>query len=389
MMPKRRILLTTARWTSARAILESLGKRGHEIFLIDSNPLAASFSSKYCTKSFVCPDVADKENYVNFALDVMKKEKIDLFIPISDLDTEYFSEIREEVERYTRLMLASKELIELARNKDKTYRFCQERGFAIPRTYFPSSLEEVKQFAEKLSFPCLAKFPKGTGNEGNVYFQKKEWLLGFYKNLVEKPLWPVIQEFVHGDVAGFSAVCDRGKVLTHFMLQIEYKHSTAAPAVAYSSTDPNLLAVSKRLIKELGWTGAINLDFIKGSNEEYKLMEINPRFGGSICLAYRFGIDLPFVIYCLAFGEPLPSYKTDYEDGRMLRSLFPTELVYCVKDRRHIPALFTNFFVSGSIIDINWDDPKLVLAMVRNSFIEMKEEFVGRFRMKLASLKSS
>ncbi len=381
-MPKKRILLTTARWTSSRAILESLGKRGHEIYLIDSNSLAAGFSSKYCTESFVSPNEENKTDYINFILDVLRKKNVDLFIPISDLDVEYFSEIREEVQKYTRMILASKDIITLARNKDQTYRFCLQHQFSIPRTYFPQTMEEVSQLANQLSYPCLAKLAKAMGNEGNSYFQNKEWLLGFYKHFVGNPIWPVIQEFVKGDVAGFSAVCNEGEILSYFMMKIEYKHSTAAPAIAYSSTDPELLKVSKRLIKQLNWTGPINLDFIKEPVGEYKLMEINPRFGGSICLPYRFGIDLPYVLYSLAFGEPLPTFNTHYQEGRMLRNLFPTELVYCVKNRHHIPQLFRNFFVPNTVIDINWNDIGLVGAMVRNTFIEMKNEFIGRLRGK-------
>lgn len=139
--------------------------------------------------------------------------------------------------------------------------------------------------------------------------------------------------------------------MAYYMQRVEYKHSKGMPAMAYSSKDPDLLAVSKRLIKELGWTGAVNLDFIKGSDSEYKLMEINPRFGASTCFAYRLGIDLPFIFYCLAFGEPLPFYEAGYDEGRMIRSVIPTELVYCVKDRSHIPILLKNFFVPGAIID--------------------------------------
>src|SRR3989338_3982111 len=131
-MLKRRILLATTRASASRAILESLGKRGHEIFLVDVNPRIAAFSSKYCTKSFVCPSEKDKDSYVSFVLNILKKESIDLLIPTSDTSTEYFSEVREEVERYTRMVLPSKELIDLANNKDKTYRFCQIRLFTIP-----------------------------------------------------------------------------------------------------------------------------------------------------------------------------------------------------------------------------------------------------------------
>jgi predicted ATP-grasp superfamily ATP-dependent carboligase len=389
-MNKKRILLTTSHWTSARAILESLGKQGHELLLIDDRPhgpRAETFFSKYCTKSFLCEAKgANKANYVDFVLNILRKENIDLFIPICDRDVEYFSEIEDEVRRHAHMVLASRKLIDLAGNKDKTYRFCMEHGFNIPKTYFPVSMEEISQLADQITYPCLAKAAKATANEGNTYFQTKEGLLGFYKNFAGKPIWPVLQEFIHGDVASFSAVCDQGKVLGHFMMHIEYKHSIGAPAVARSTNDPALLDLSTRIIRKLEWTGAINFDLIREPQGEYKLMEINPRFGGSICLAYRLGVDLPLILYSLAFDQQ-PLYKTDYADGWILRDLFPTELVYCIQDRKHIPLFFKNFFVSRSVIDMNWGDPGLLLAMIRNSFIEMKGEFVRRSRLKAGESK--
>ncbi len=386
---KRRILLTTTRSNSTRVIMESLGKRGHEIFLADPNPNAVCFSSKYCTKHFVCPNEEDKKNYINFILDILKKEHIDLLIPTSDYGIEYFSEIREQILKYTHIVLTDKETIDVARNKNKTYRYCQKYGFPIPLTFFPSTLEDVKFIADQLSYPCLAKFAKGTADEGNVYFQKKEWLISFYRNLMGQTEWPVIQEFVYGDVVCFFAVCKEGEILAQHTQLVAYKHSKGAAAVAYIYTNPHFSALIKQIIKQLNWTGAISIDFIKEKDEKFKLLEINPRFGASTTFAYKLGIDLPFVFYCLAFDETLPSFNNNNENGRMLRHLFPTELVYCIKDRGHIPALFKNFFVPKTIIDINWRDPALAIAMIKHSFVSIKAEFALRLQEKLKTTRET
>ena len=67
--------------------------------------------------------------------------------------------------------------------------------------------------------------------------------------------------------------------------------------------DPELLADSERLLAELGWTGVAMVEFRRRPGGPGVLMEINPRFWGSLQLAIDAGVDFPSLWVSLQRGE--------------------------------------------------------------------------------------
>ncbi len=366
-----KILVTSASWKAALTVLESLGKQGHTISLIDSDPYSAGFYSKYCYEGLVSPDERDKERYITYILNIIKTNPYNLLIPISDLTTEYFSERREEITKYVKMLLPPKELIDLARNKDKTYRFALDHDIVIPATYFPSSLAEVTNLAQKDIFPCIVKKAKGTANKGNTYIRHKQELIGQYTSLDSNDERPVIQEFVDGDIYGFAAVCQEGEIIDCFMFRANQEYALAGTApYSHSVWEEKFFEVAKRAVKILNWTGVIDLDYIKDKNGEYRLLEINPRFSGTSYFAYKCGVDLP-VRYCelVTNNSRRETFqRTRYRAGLTFRCIFPQEVMFCLKNEMYFFNFFKNFFNFRIIMDLNFTDPQLVFWLIKHTW---------------------
>src|SRR6185503_2324155 len=188
-MGTMKILVTTGSWNAALVVMKSLAQRGHQVHLLDFDPLCAGFRSKYCAGSSITPRESNKTDYIDAVIKAVSAQKFDLLIPVSDHTTEFFSEERERITPYTRLLLPSKELITLARFKDKAYRFMLENNIAIPKTYFPQSFEDVECLTESVAYPCVVKKPRGSANRGNAYFQNKKGLVDYYRALKQEDLW--------------------------------------------------------------------------------------------------------------------------------------------------------------------------------------------------------
>jgi predicted ATP-grasp superfamily ATP-dependent carboligase len=76
-----------------------------------------------------------------------------------------------------------------------------------------------------------------------------------------------------------------------------------------------------RLLKKLEWYGVAMVEFkVDPRDGIAKLLEINPRFWGSLALAIYSGIDFPYLLYCLATGRQVPA-MLEYEDGKRCRWL--------------------------------------------------------------------
>jgi predicted ATP-grasp superfamily ATP-dependent carboligase len=84
-----------------------------------------------------------------------------------------------------------------------------------------------------------------------------------------------------------------------------------------------------------------------------KLMEINPRFWGSLELAVRAGVNFP-VLYADAVLGRTPT-GGDYRDGIVCRWMFPGELLrYMTQDRNDRESLFS-FFKGIPQTSEEWD----------------------------------
>jgi predicted ATP-grasp superfamily ATP-dependent carboligase len=71
-------------------------------------------------------------------------------------------------------------------------------------------------------------------------------------------------------------------------------------------------------VRELGWTGVALVEFKKG--DDYRLIEVNPRFWGSLPLATRAGVNFPHLLCRAALGESFEPVAA-YPEGIRLRFL--------------------------------------------------------------------
>lgn len=343
-------------------VMRSLVKRGCEVSLLDHDVYCAGFHSRRCSGAIVTPPESQKDQYIDALIQILNTQKFDLLIPISDFTTEFLSEERDRITPYTRMLLPSKELIAMARHKDKAYRFMLENNIAIPTTYFPQSPDDVARFAPQLSYPCVVKKPRGTANHGNAYCRDKGELEGYFRNRPAEDPWPVMQEFVEGKFYGFTAIVSDGEILDCFMYAAEQEYAlNGTPPYGATIIDQEFFQVAQKIIRLLKWTGAISFDFIKAKDGTIKFLEINPRLPGSLDFIYAAGLDFPSLYLDLALGKKLSPFKGfAYKPGMKFRYVLPMEIIYASKKKKHFLKMFVNFLNPWISTDIPWDDPRLL-----------------------------
>ena len=80
---KMRILVTTARAPAALELARHLHRAGHEILLADSRVFSIARYSRYSRKYFrVCPPRESAEQYRHDLCDIIRRESVDLLIPV-------------------------------------------------------------------------------------------------------------------------------------------------------------------------------------------------------------------------------------------------------------------------------------------------------------------
>lgn len=354
-----KVLVTNARQRKSLAIIRSLGKRGIKVTAGEEYRFAPSFFSKYCHESVVYPSPTKKPNFfIEWFVNRVKKNNYDVIFPVDDDVLESVVNHFQELSLYTKIPVVDKELYHKACDKAETVKIAMKNGIPCPKTYFISTLKEVKALAESLDFPVVIKPRRSSGSRGLVYIRSRDKLYEKYLAIHERYNWPLIQEFIPpgGSTYGVETLFNRESqpraVFVHRRLR-EYPSSGGPSTLRESVKNSDLALLGIRLLKALNWYGVAMVEFkIDPRTNEPKLMEVNPRFWGSLALPIYAGIDFPYLLYKLAMEGDVESAK-DYRVGLQCRWLVGDFLCF-LKDssKFHRKPSFFKFYDKDLKYDI-------------------------------------
>jgi predicted ATP-grasp superfamily ATP-dependent carboligase len=162
----------------------------------------------------------------------------------------------------------------------------------------------------------------------------------------------VLQELVHGEQIALSVVVDDVGEVHAVSQQRTVLSSLSRTSVRAETTavEQPLLDGAVRLLRQLGWTGLANLQYLRPPGGAEHLIDLNGRFYGSLALAVGAGADLPAVWARLALGLP-PGPRQVGRPGVRFHAL-RTDLVRArVQRRGGLPAdvLRTLAYAPGAV----------------------------------------
>lgn len=322
------VLLTDANKRTALYALRSLGQRGVVVTAAESNTVKKpiGFYSKYCKYKIFTPHPED-ELYIKVLLGLAKK--FDVLMPISTDSMLPISKHLDEFNAVTNVPIPSFESLEIAEDKKKTLEFAQKNGVSIPKTFIPANENELKALSKKLNYPVVIKIRRGSGAKGVVYANSPSDLIHKYRSLQCIDDHPLVQEYIKGRGYGVFALFNKNsKVRASFVHKRirEYPITGGQSTFCESVEDAEILNCGLKLLEKLNWYGLAMVEFkLDERDNKPKLMEINPRFWGSMPLAIASGVDFPYLLYKLAIDgdiEPVTSYRTGVRTRFIFSDLF-------------------------------------------------------------------
>ena len=141
----------------------------------------------------------------------------------------------------------------------------------------------------------------------------------------------------------------------------EYPITGGSSTFAKSFYDSDLLMYGKSLLEKLNWHGPAMVEFKRDDNDnQFKLIEINPKLWGSLELSTISGINFPYQIYLLATNKQIIN-KT-YEKDIYFRWTIPHDLLWMhfaeKKKQKEFLILKKNVKIKNNI---HYDDPIVIL----------------------------
>ncbi len=320
-----RVLVTDGGHKNTLSIIRYLSLEGHEVSIIHNKRSAPAFS-RYCKNLFISPSIYETETYIGFLTDLVMQNEFDVLIPVGAETYSILSPIKEKIRPFTKFVIAEPEQINLALNKTKTYKFAEEIGIAHPKTIYPNSLDEAIIFSETLIYPVVVKPPLETVKKFPVqYFENHQTLVKYLPGIYNllKNMSPIIQEKITGTGYGFYAVYNNGLIQQSFMHRRirEFPVKGGISTCAESYYNNNLYLTGKKILDELKWHGPAMVEFKKDHlTGNYFLIEINPKFWGSLDLSMVAGLNFPDIICKIANNELVE--QKNYESGIIFQWLF-------------------------------------------------------------------
>jgi len=350
-----KVLLTDGNFKHTLAAVRTLGRRGVDVTVLSHLPGSISFHSKYCCHHAIAPDPEKDSGFAEFLLEYVEKNQVDVLLPISFSAVMQVSRIRRNLEKYVKIPLADDTALDIAGNKGRAIQFAEKIGISIPKTWYPRSESDVAAIAHEISYPAVIK---GSEESGFVrYASSAEELSEKFRMIARYS--PVIQEYITGEGYGFFSLYNHGTARAIFMHRRirEYPVTGGPSAVAESVYEPDLRDAGLRLLDSLNWHGVAMAEFKKDKKTgEFVLMEINPKFWGSLGLSIAAGVDFPYLACRVALdGDVAPVCR--YKTGVKYRWLFPADLFHVMTNPRTLPQFIRDFGDRTMRYDIDMQDP--------------------------------
>jgi predicted ATP-grasp superfamily ATP-dependent carboligase len=320
-----KVLVSDEHYKHSLAIVRHLGRLGAEITMVASSKMSLACRSRYC-REIILSGASTLEALTETTLRAIRYRHFDVVIPVSYPMTVALAQQRESVSRYTRLEIADASLIACAADKASMVQLAEAVGVPAPKTL---SAHQLSHSQPELAFPVVIKAQHEFPGHPPIRYAKDSKELDnvlsepamLKESSQGKPL--IVQEFVPGYGCGFFATYQHGvckRIFMHRRVR-EYPVTGGVSSCAESFYDSKLESYGRKMLDALKWHGVAMVEFRHDTrNHEYKLMEVNPKFWGSLDLALAAGADFPGDLCRMALGRTL-EFSNDYR--RNLRFQWP------------------------------------------------------------------
>jgi len=245
---------------------------------------------------------------------IHQKEKLDIIIPNFDAELFTFMKAEELLNGLgIKLFLPTFEQYE-ERNKTNLPEYGEKYNIKVPFSKNITSYNDISNLRNQFDYPLLVK---GKFYDAYLAYNPEQVMNHFNKITSKWGLPVIIQEFVRGTEVNVIALGDGlGNTIAAVPMRKQYITDKGKAWGGITLADEKMLSMTTRLIKDTKWRGAMELELIKNINNDYYLIEINPRIPAWVYLAVGAGQNIPEALVKLALGKKVKPYKS-YEVGKM------------------------------------------------------------------------
>ena len=291
----KKVLITGAGGAAAISVYKSLRHSNVEIYMADMCDKAPGLYLVDQEYRVLLPR-ADKENFVERLVSACKTLCIDVLYPTVD---DELLPIAKNIEAFENdgvyVGISSQSSLEACLDKYVLMQTCQDHiplgDFAVFDVNFDSSM---------WNYPLIVKPRSGAGSRGIVLVKDKVEM-----DNLPRDAKMLVQEYLPGTEFSVDVFINQNGHCVSAVPRERIKVDSGVAIVSKTSRDLDLINLAKQAALATGLTGVANIQFRKDGNGVAKLLEINPRFSGTMPLTIAAGADMPKMVLKEAGQEEL------------------------------------------------------------------------------------
>ena len=305
-MSEMTVLVLDGHSRAALETLQSLGRTGVQVDLAAETPDCLAMYSRYVSRKLQQPSQERAAEFQAWLREQDKLRNYTLIVPATETSLLGLRQLDENDPLRRKAVIPGDEALDVALDKEKTWRLAHQLGVPTPAGILFSTLAEI---GHGQTFPLVLK---PTHSKVMVDGALRTLAVAVVKNESERqeqlrrwlPATPVQQqEYIQGRGIGVEFLFNRGKKIWHFAHERVHEYPLTGGASSYRrSIDPPqaMLHNAEKLLTALNWHGVAMVEFKMNTNGQYWLMEINPRLWGSLALSIDAGVDFPLGLLQIA-----------------------------------------------------------------------------------------
>ncbi|PCJ89771.1 MAG: hypothetical protein COA57_01040 [Flavobacteriales bacterium] len=243
----------------------------------------------WCDQFENVPPAKNEDEYIQKIVEIVKKNKVEILIPIADIEFFVLSKLKQEFkEKYgCHILVNSDQEIQRFSDKWQAFEWYKKNEIPTPETVLCHKIEDIKKSIHGWSFPCIIK-PRTGGGSRHIYTCYSKNDIEIFLPVVPEP---IIQQYIdpirnEEFTAGTYRTADNKVHVIVLRRTLKFGMTNTAETIG----NQELEAFCKDVILKTNLIGSNNIQFRNGK-EGPKVIEINPRFSGTTGIRANFGFN--------------------------------------------------------------------------------------------------
>lgn len=241
-------------------------------------------------------------------------EHINVLIPNFDAELYSFMKIEDTMKNMgIHMFLPTFEQFE-ERHKVNLSAFGKKYDINVPYDRMIFSTSEIFGLTADFAYPVVVK---GKFYDASIAYNPEQVLTYFNKISSKWGLPIIIQQFIYGSEYNVIALGDgKGNTIGAVPMRKQFITDKGKAWAGIAIDEQDLLQMTRDIIKKTNWRGGMELELMKTRDNEFFMLEINPRIPAWVYLAVGAGQNLPEALVKLAIGDEVKPL-TEFKVGKM------------------------------------------------------------------------